>query len=866
MGEVYRATDTNLKRQVAVKVLPQIVADDPDRVARFQREAEVLAALNHPNIAHIHGLERSEGVLALVMELVEGPTLADRIAKGAVPLDEALPIARQVADALEAAHELGIIHRDLKPANIKVRADGIVKVLDFGLAKAMSPASSSDGSAETSPTISVHATREGVILGTAAYMSPEQARGRSVDRRTDVWAFGVVLFEMLTGARAFEAEDVAATIAFVITKEPDWNALPEATPVAIRTLLRRCLERDPKRRLRDISDARLEIDEATAAPAVGPVRVTPPAPSRPMAWLWPGIAALLAIATGTALWNRPPQVVGPSARLTIPLPPGQELTSYPAITRDGRTIAYTARQGLDDSQLYLRDLTSFDARTVPGSGGARQPFFSPDGAWVGFFAQGQLQKAEVAGGTPVRLGDAPSPLGATWTEDDTIIYSPSLGAGLLRVPAGGGTPESISKPDGGANGYAHVFPHTLPGGASLAFTVWGQRQGVGVYPLKPARGDWSLVLPLQTFSDGVFASPGGSEGRLFVVTRESDVKVAAFNAARPSRVSADTSVLSGVYFEEETESGPWLAVSNTGTAVYAAASPSKTSLALVDHAGRAEPLDAGQDMYREVRLSADGSRAVVRQQRELWVHDLRMKTRGRLAAPAGSSNMWPSWSPEGTHVIFASNRGGDWDIYRQPADGSTPAERLLQRRFDQFPVSVAADGTILFVEIHPETARDLWTLAPDGRTTAVRVSSANESAGQWRPGRKDPPRWIAYSSDESGRHEVYLQSVRGNVTRVPVSSAGGISPQWANDGAELYYVTGDAVVAVTVSPDGTVAAGRRLFDRSSYHFRYNVNGWSAAADGKHFLMIRRDEGSVPRQLNVILNWFADLDTLAAARP
>jgi Tol biopolymer transport system component len=862
MGEVYRATDTNLKRQVAVKVLPQVVADDPDRLARFQREAELLAALNHPNIAHIHGLERSERALALVMELVEGPTLADRLAQGAMPLEEVLPIAKQIADALEAAHEQGIIHRDLKPANIKVRADGVVKVLDFGLAKAMAPASS-HASAATSPTISVHATREGIILGTVAYMSPEQARGRTVDRRTDVWAFGAVLFEMLTGARAFDAEDVSATIAFVITKEPDWSALPSATPAAIRKLLRRCLEKDPKRRLRDISDARLEIDDAMAAPAAEAVPVAAPGASRPRAWLWPGIAGLLAVATGAAVWTRPSPVALPSARLAITLPAGQELTSYPAITRDGRTIAYTARHGLDDSQLYLRDLTSFEARAVPGSGGARQPFFSPDARWVGFFAQGHVQKAEVAGGAPVRLADAPSPMGGTWTENGTIIYSPSLGAGLLRIPAAGGAPETISTPDGGARGYAHVFPFTLPGNAYLAFSVWGQTQGVSVLPLAPGGGDWSLVLPLQTFSGGVFASTGGPEGHLFVVTRESDVKAAAFNAARPSRVSADASVLSGVYLEEETESGPWLAVSNTGTAVYAAASPSKTSLAFVDHEGKAEPLDAGQDMYREVRLSADGSRAVVRHQRELWIHDLRRQTRSRLAAPAGSSNLWPSWSREGTHVIFASNRGGDWDIYSQPADGSTPAERVLQRRFDQFPVSVAADGTILFVEIHPQTARDLWTLSPDGQTTMLRASSANESAGQWRPGREEAPRWIAYSSDESGRPEVYLQSVRGSVTRFPVSSAGGVSPQWSHDGAELYYVTGEAVVAVPVGPDGTVGAVRQLFDRSDYHFRYNVQGWSPAPDGKRFLMIRRDEGSIPRQLNVILNWFADLDALAA---
>ena len=543
-----------------------------------------------------------------------------------------------------------------------------------------------------------------------------------------------------------------------------------------------------------------------------------------------------------------------AARFTISLPPGQEITTYPAITRDGQTVAYVTQQGTDDAQLYLRDLNSFESHAVAGSSGARQPFFSPDGKWVAFFAQGQLQKAEVAGGTPIRLAEAPVPFGGTWKEDNTIIYVASLGSGLLRIPASGGTPEFLTKPDGGAKGYAHVFQQALPGGRSVLFTIWGQSQGSAVLSLDSDR--WETVLPETTWRAGIFDSTSGSTGRFLVVDQAAGIRAAPFDAAHPTLTSADTSVLANVYYDVENETRCWLSVSNTGTAVYAPGNPAKTSLVWVDQEGKIESLGKDQDVYREVSLSPDGAKAVIRIGLDLWIHDLQRGTRSRLTPP-NTSNFLPLWSPDGTRIIFASNRGGDWDIYSQPSDGSRPAEVLLKRPYDQSPLSILADGTLLYREIHPKTGQDLWTLSKDGKTSPLRVTPFNETDGQFSPGPEGGPRWVAYASDESGRSEIYVQSYPSGANRTTVSTGGGTRPIWSRDGKDLFYATGDAIVAVAIRPDGSFGAPRRLFDRSNYIFKYH--SYDISPDGKRFLMIQRDPGSVPRQLNVILNWSDELD-------
>jgi Tol biopolymer transport system component len=656
---------------------------------------------------------------------------------------------------------------------------------------------------------------------------------------------------MLTGVRAFPGEDLTDTLAAVVRAEPNWTLLPPGLPSTLVVYLRRCLQKDPKQRIPDMAAMRLALEGAfeTAAP-----ETTTAVPVRqkyhPLVWASAAIAAMSLAVAAFAVWNRPAAVQRTSARLSIPLPPGAEITSYPAITSDGRTVAYVAQQGTEDSQLYLRDLNSFEVRALAGSNGARQPFFSPDDKWVAFFAQGYLQKAEVAGGAPIRVVEAAYPFGGTWADDNTIIYAASLSSGLLQIPASGGAPKTISKPDAAANGYAHVLPQALPGGRRVLFTVWGQTKGSAVLALDS--GKWEIVLPATTFATAMFDANAGTSGRLLVIDEAAGIRAAPFDPERPARTSADASVLDSVYYDVESEGRGWLAVSKNGTAVYAPGNPAKTSLVWVDRDGKIESLRKEQDVYREVNISPDGAKAVVRERLNLWIHDLQRGTHSPLTS-GNDSNILPVWSRDGTRIVFASNRGGDWDIYSQPADGSRPAEVLLKRPSDQFPYSFAPDGTLLYAEIGPRTGRDLWTLSPSGKASPLSVTRFNEYVAQFSPG-PGVPRWVAYASDESGRSEIYVQSYPEATHRVPVSTGGGIRPMWSPDGKELFYLTGDALVAVTMQANGTFGAPRKLSDRSSFFVNDRFQSYSVSPDGKRFLMIQRDPGSVPRQLNVILNW------------
>ena len=670
-------------------------------------------------------------------------------------------------------------------------------------------------------------------------MAPEQAKGKAADKRSDIWSFGVILFELLTGKRMFPGETVVEILGAVLNKEPDISSAPPR----VHKLLRWCLEKDRKERLQSIGDARKLLAEDPA-----PVVQTPPPASRPyLPW---AIAAVAISALGALLWSRPAAVEKVEARLTIPLPPGQELTSRPAITRDGRTMAYVTRQGTDDNQLYLRDLNSFASRLVTGSNGAVQPFFSPDGKWVAFFAQGQLKKVEVAGGAPVQIAQAPVPFGGAWTDDDSIIYSPSLGSGLWRVPANGGPPTSLTKPDGKAKGYAHVYPDALPGGKSIFFTQWGGQGGGEVLNL--TSGQWEAVAPNNS-SAAVFAPTDGSRGRILFGDGSSGMRSAPFDAANPVRTAAATSVLSEVYFDELGDL-PYLAVSNTNSVVYAPGNPNKRSIVWVDRDGKVlEVLGKELGAYAGVSLAPDGSKVAIIQYPDIWIHDLARGTRSRIiqGGPDTGNNGWAVWSRDSKRLLFSSNRGGDWDVYWQPVDGSRPAEILLKRPYDQDATSVLSDGTLLYDELTPNTGEDLWTVSPDGKSTPLRVSGSNEQSARFSPGDAGA-RWVAYESDESGRAEIDVQAYPSGANRVAVSTGGGVQPRWSGDGKELFYLTGDALVAVAVRPDGSFGAPHKLFDVSPYLMGYD--SYDVSADGKRFLMIRRDEGSVPRQLNVILNW------------
>ena len=844
MGAVYRARDTRLGREVAIKVLPEEFTGDPERLARFEREAKVLASLNHPKIASMHGMEESGGAQALVMELVEGQMLSERIAEGPLPPSETLAIARQIAEALEYAHERGIIHRDLKPANVKVTPEGQVKVLDFGLAKAFeAPSPAQDVS--SSPTLTV-GSESGRILGTAAYMAPEQARGKAVDKRADIWAFGAVLFEMLSGKLAFPGETITDVLSAVISREPDWSALPAGSPTR---LLRRCLEKDPRRRLRDIGDAFQDADAVEPSAAVAQ-----PVWRQPVLWV---LLLITLVTAGLAGWlgMRSSGTVKQVSRLVIPLAAGQEVTGPPAISSDGGLLAYTAKQGTEEPRLYLRSLNSFDARVVSGSEGAQLPFLSPDAKWVAFFAHGQLLKAAVEGGslTPVAPAASSTILGGTWSEDDSIIFTPGMGSGLMRVSASGGPVEALTHPDGGAQGYAHVWPRALPGGHSILFTVWGKSVfGNAILALDTRR--WEMVLP---GTGGAVFSPSG---HILVGNENAEVRAANLDSRHPAVTTAEAQVLSDVDNSEDLE-GVWMAVARNGTAAYVPGNPARRSLVWVDREGRATPVSQEQTRYAELALAPDGSKAIVKQGYDLWVYDFQRGTHTRLTLHGSTreDSSSPEWSRDSRRVFFCVNRDGNWDIYAQPADGSQPAELVLKRPYDKFPTSTAPDGTLMFSEANPTTGEDLWLLSPAGKVSPWRVSQFNESNGVFSP----DGRWVAYDSDESGRSEIYMQSYPGGQRRFLVSTSGGFLPRWSSGGKELFYVAGDSFMAVPVHPDGSTGTPHRLFDRTPFLLAFNV--YAPSPDGKRFLMIRRDPGSVPRQINLILNWPEELKRLSPVK-
>jgi serine/threonine protein kinase len=840
MGEVYLADDLSLDRRVALKFIPDMFAGDSERMARFEREAKLLASLNHPNIAAIYGLEQAEGKRFIVMEFAEGETLAQRLSKGALPVDEVLGICRQIAEGLDAAHEKGVVHRDLKPANVMITEGERVKILDFGLAKALADETQSVDSSQ-SPTLTEAMTRPGVILGTAAYMSPEQAKGKTADRRADIWAYGCILYECLTGKRAFEGETVTEMLAAILKEEPNWDALPAATPPNIRSILHRCLEKDPKRRLRDIGDVIFESEPAAFV-----------APERQPVWKHPLVWALILAATASlvyALWKQPSSAPKTVARVAIPLPPDQTVAGYPAISPDGQTIAYIAQKGTEEPQLYLRSLNSFQSRPVIGSSGAEQPFFSPDGKWIAFFAQGRLLKSEVAGGSPVQLCDAASPVGGTWNEDGTIIFTSGLGSGLLRVPAVGGTPESLTKPDGAGQGYGHVWPQSLPGGESILFTVWGLKGGTAILSLESRR--WQFISE-GTGSGGIPCLPSDSTGYL-VVAFPGGVRAAPFDPAHPERTGPESfkSILEKIYYTDS-DARLWLSVSKNGTAVYVQGNPERRSLVWVDRDGKEEPFTGEPGNYSELALVADRSQVLVTQAPDIWLYDLKRpgsRTRMVLGGTPGNNNGNSVWSRDGKHIFFASNRGGDWDIYSQPADGSLPAEVLLKRPYDQFPFSAGPDGSLFFTELHPKTGGDIWALSPEGKPVPVRVTPFNEWGGSLSP----DGRWVAYDSNESGRYESYILDYPGCKKKVSVSSGGGSYPRWSHTGDELFFLAGNALMAVRVHPDGSLASTpHRLFDSSEY-LAYDVS-----PDGKRFLMIQNDPDWAPHQLNVIFNWFEEL--------
>jgi eukaryotic-like serine/threonine-protein kinase len=766
MGEVYRARDSKLNREVALKVLPAALAADPDRLARFTREAQTLAALNHPSIATIYGVEEAGGIRALIMELVAGDDLSVLIARGPIPLNEALPIARQIAEALEAAHEQGIVHRDLKPANVKIRHDGTVKVLDFGLAKALSP----EGAGATSdvlnsPTITAPAmTAAGMILGTAAYMAPEQARGKAVDKRADIWAFGVVLYEMLTGARLFDGESVAETLGLIFAREPDLTKLPAATPAGVHALIARCLVKNPRERLRDIGDARLQVDDAISGRGEQPRAAAPVvAVERRKPWaLWVA-ASLIALAAAAAGWLGRPAAPTSPIRLSIAMPPGEQVMTFPAIASDGQVIAYVSGRTAATSKLYLRTLGDFVARPVANSVGAQYPFFSPDGRGIAFFAGGKLRRASVAGGAAIDIAPSATPWGGTWDTQGRIVYTTGLGSGLWRVPADGGMPEQLTKPDGADAGYAHVFPERLPGTGDLLFAYWGRTFQAA--QLSEQTRTWRAITPP---SKTIVVSTYATSGHLLTNDGAGAVLASRWDPTATSPVRPETPVIDGVYWTLGGDRS-WINVSENGTAVYVPGDPSNRHVVWVDRQGRSTQLPGSGEIVNQATLSRDGHRVIYGSTPAHWVLDLRTGARTRLISEVRS---WHGgWLPGDARIAVSSNKDGDWDLYTIASSGGemTP---LLKRPFAQHVQAVASNGSIVYLERQPETGSDLWTLALDGRTTPlVRTRFNEDSASISADGR-----FVAYVSDESGRREVYAIPASGQGDRVAVSINGGKRP------------------------------------------------------------------------------------------
>ncbi|HXG87492.1 MAG TPA: protein kinase [Vicinamibacterales bacterium] len=864
MGEVYRARDAKLNRDVAIKVLLPAVADDPDRLARFSREAQVLASLNHPNIAHIHGIEESSGVTALVMELVEGEDLSQRIARGPMPIDEALPIARQIAEALEAAHEQGVIHRDLKPANIKVRPDGTVKVLDFGLAKALEPTAALSATAANSPTLSLHATQAGMILGTAAYMAPEQARGHAVDKRADVWAFGAVLYEMLTGTRAFPGDEVADVLSSVLAREPDWTVLPVGLSPVIGSYIKRCLYKDRKQRIRDIGDVLLALDGAFDASThvARYAAVAPPLWRRAL----PGVmtAIVAALLTGVAAWRIWPSLEPrPTTRFDYVVPENQPLanaTQRPVIATspDGRSYVYQTTEG-----LYLRSMGDLEARLIPGTTeDLSSPFFSPDGQWVGYWAAtGQLKKIGVSGGAPVTLCGATIPFGLSWASNNTILFGQH--AGIMRVSANGGAPELIIRAGDGEQMYG---PQLLPDGMSVLFSVTRERG--------PARWDVAQVVA-QSSSSGkrTVIIQGGSAARYvptghIIYALRDEMLGVRFDVDRLTVIGGAVPLVQGVQRTVGVRAaGLNYAVSDQGTLVYLHGSASLRSLIWVNRNGAAAARLASipTGPYEDPRLSPDGRRVLVTKDGDIWVYDVG-SGRSSLLTRDGSSRMGV-WDPSGSQVAYSSARSGNLEAWVQSSDGSGPQRKLTDLEGQVHVDSWSPDGRMLTLHQHPlEGPANIFMRAMRGgdqRPELFFKGDFGAESAQFSP----DGHYVAYLSQETGQRELYIRRYPEADGQVTVSAGGGREPVWAPNG-DLFYrsLTGDRMFAVSVTTAPTLKVGTpvQLFDGRYYiastgspRAQYDVT-----ADGQRFLMLGASSGpdsSTARpHIVVVQNWFEEL--------
>ncbi len=875
MGEVYRATDTKLKRDVAIKVLPAAFTEDRERLARFEREAQLLAQLNHPNIAAIHGLEESGGVRALVMELVEGPTLAERLESGSLPLNESLSVALQIAQALEEAHEKGIVHRDLKPQNVKASIEGKVKVLDFGLAKAMDPTASGAVSAADlarSPTLTAAGTALGVILGTAAYMAPEQAKGRAVDRRADIWAFGVVLWEMLSGRPLFAADTVAETLGYVMTREPDPALLPRTTPAALRALVARCLVRDPRHRLQAIGDARIALEEIAAGPQAEPLA---PEPRRKPSVLTiaGAVAAGMAVAVGIlALTGRlRPGESGSGTASDRATPHRAELlglavvdSSNAAISPDGsEVIGYDMTPS--KPALLRRALNSFEVRAIPGSESAFNPFYSPDGRSIGFFSNGQVCVLEFAGSTRRCLAEAHGFAAGSWGHDGEIVFSsqPPAGGtagGLWRVPSAGGEAARLTTVDVAQGERAHVYPQILPEGRSILFTVVSEaRKDLAVVP---ATGGAPRTL-LANAARGRFLRSGHLvywdelRGRLAAVRLDAD-RLAVVGPPVELEFELNTTGDTIVSFD----------VSDNGTLIYSLGGMfgSDFTVDLVDRRGQRSPVIEEHASWGQPRLSPNGRQLLLRRSAQpdcsLWLFDFDRRSLSRLGLDGDLHS--PLWLADGDRFLISrdASDGTNRQVFEQRIDGGGALEKVARTEFGALAESVSADGR--FVAMTHDDRRDRNDiLLLDRRSGEVRSFLSTEY-DEDHPAFSPDGSLLAYAANDSGRSEIYVRPFPGSGGKYPVSNHGGTGPVWSRDGLELFYAEGDKLMRVAIerAPRFAASSPQILFETPDFVWE-RVRNYDVLPDGSGFVIVRRGSGTpATRTLRVVFDWFAELERLA----
>jgi Tol biopolymer transport system component len=841
MGDVYQATDTKLGRNVALKFLPDAFAHDAGRIARFEREAKALAALNHPHIAAIHGLEESNGRTFLVMELVPGQTLDDLIGRSPLPLQEALAIARQIAEALEAAHEKGIVHRDLKPANVKITPDGRAKVLDFGLAKLMTVDGEGSVSVVNSPTLTAPATHAGVVLGTAAYMAPEQARGRPVDQRADIFAFGCLLYEMVTGRAAFEGDNVPDILVRVLERDPDWSRIPSNAPTSMHRLMRLCLEKDQRKRRQAAGDVRIDLENVLAEP----MAVAPSTPHRGLlqgrlAWIAGAAIGIAALAIPAIGYLRDAPL--PEMRLQIVTPPTRAPLHF-ALSPDGRSIVFVAAESPTDTaqHLFLRTLDNTTARPIAGTAGARSPFWSPDGKSIGFFASEKLYRIDISGGPAQALAPAPIGMGGAWNIDGTILFAENTVSALLRVPAGGGDAVAITEVDAPRQ-LGHQSPSFLPDGRHFLFYATGEPEVSGIYLGSIDGGPAKRLTPAD--DRGAFLPPNH-----LLFRRQGALVAREFDAAR-GELSGDPITLAS-------EVGAFSVSAGGGIAHRSAGDGPQARMTWFDRSGQTV---LGPGSVNTPEVSSDGRRVAfdrtTQGNRDVWIMDLARESVTPFTFDPAVDG-FPLWSPDGTQIAFESTRNGTFDLWIKPSSGAGPERLLLETSDSEWPLHWSKDGLfLLYQRSDLRTKWDLWALPMTGsdRTPLAVVNSRfAERMGQFSP----DGRWVAYETNESGRPEIMVQAFPKASGRFSVSTSGGTAPRWRADGTEIFFIAPDrTMMVVPITTTGpSVEAGRpmALFPTDIVPQPFKSQ-YTVSRDGRFIVNNLQPEEGAASPITLILNW------------